>query len=203
MKHHYTDLGNASDWLNQISHGARPIRSTTQIWVVTLHQYGISALASQTSFGGQTSGSVAKCGLFSQANWTIILQCFPLVWLTVPPRLANARCRSFSCWCFFWGENTANITLIKLSSVNVELSWVIMIREGPQTLYNPAPLPQSIVRPYRLQNSSVKMIVIINSIFSTKNHIPKLPFCLNYSYANFGFTWSSFSFLVYLYSLHY
>ena len=36
----------------------QPIRSTTQIWVVTRHQYGISALVSQTSFGGETSGSV-------------------------------------------------------------------------------------------------------------------------------------------------
>ena len=67
MTRHYPDLGNASDWLNQISHAARPIRSTTQIWVVTRHQYGISALVSQTSFGGKTSGSVAKCRLFSQA----------------------------------------------------------------------------------------------------------------------------------------
>ena len=32
------------------------------------HQYGISALVSQTSFGGETSGSVAKCRLFSQAK---------------------------------------------------------------------------------------------------------------------------------------
>ena len=31
--------------------------------------YGISALVSQTSFGGETSGSVAKCRLFSQAEW--------------------------------------------------------------------------------------------------------------------------------------
>ena len=38
-----------------------------QIWVVTRHQYGISALVSQTSFGGETSGSVAKCRMFSQA----------------------------------------------------------------------------------------------------------------------------------------
>ena len=30
MKRHYPDLGSASDWLNQISHAARPIRSTTQ-----------------------------------------------------------------------------------------------------------------------------------------------------------------------------
>ena len=60
--------GSASDWLNQISHAAWPIRSTTQIWVVTSHQYGISALFSQTSFRGETSGSVSKCRLFSQAN---------------------------------------------------------------------------------------------------------------------------------------
>ena len=37
-------------------------------WVVTCHQYGISALVSQTSFAGETSGSVAKCRLFSQAT---------------------------------------------------------------------------------------------------------------------------------------
>ena len=66
MTHHYPDLGSASDWLNQISHAARPIRSTTQIWVVTRHQYGISALVSQTSFGGETGNSVAKRRLFSQ-----------------------------------------------------------------------------------------------------------------------------------------
>ena len=50
--------GSASDWLNQISHAARPVRSTAQIWLVTRHQYVISALVSQTSFGGETSGSV-------------------------------------------------------------------------------------------------------------------------------------------------
>ena len=42
-------------------------RVTTQIWVVTSDQYGISAFVSQTSFDGETSGSVAKCRLFSQA----------------------------------------------------------------------------------------------------------------------------------------
>ena len=31
----------------------QPIRSTTQIWVVTRHQYGISAPVSQASFGGK------------------------------------------------------------------------------------------------------------------------------------------------------
>jgi len=34
--------------------------------VVTHHQYGISALVSQTSFRGETSSGVAKCRLFSQ-----------------------------------------------------------------------------------------------------------------------------------------
>ena len=68
MTCHYPDLGSASDWLNQISHAARPIRSTTQIWVVTRHQYGISALVSQTSFRGETTGGVAKCRLFSPTN---------------------------------------------------------------------------------------------------------------------------------------
>ena len=53
MTRHYRDLGSASGWLNQISHAARPVRSTTQIWVVTRHQYGISVLVSQTSFGGE------------------------------------------------------------------------------------------------------------------------------------------------------
>ena len=32
------------------------------------HQHGISALVSQTSFGGKTIDSVAKCRLFSQTR---------------------------------------------------------------------------------------------------------------------------------------
>ena len=36
MTRHYPDLGSASDWLNQIFQAARPIRRTTQIWVVTV-----------------------------------------------------------------------------------------------------------------------------------------------------------------------
>ena len=34
------------------------------------HQYGISALASQTSFRGESSGRFTKCQLFSQARVT-------------------------------------------------------------------------------------------------------------------------------------
>ena len=53
MARHYPDLGRASDWLKQISQAAR--KSSTQIWIVTRHQYEISALISQTSFRGETS----------------------------------------------------------------------------------------------------------------------------------------------------
>ena len=38
MTCHYPDLGSTSDWLKQISLEAWPIRSTTQIKVVTSHQ---------------------------------------------------------------------------------------------------------------------------------------------------------------------
>ena len=48
----------------------QPIRSTTQISVVTRHQYGISALVLQTSFREEIGGDVAKCPLFSQAMFS-------------------------------------------------------------------------------------------------------------------------------------
>ena len=38
------------------------------MWVVTRHQYGISAPDPQTSLSGETSGDVEKCQLFYQAN---------------------------------------------------------------------------------------------------------------------------------------
>ena len=66
MTSHYPELGSASDWLKQISRAAKQIRRTTQIWVVKRHQYRISALVSQTSFRGETSGGVAKSRLLSQ-----------------------------------------------------------------------------------------------------------------------------------------
>ena len=66
MRRHSPDLGSASDWSCHMGNLRQPIRSTTQIWAVTRHQYGISALVSQTSFGGKATGSVAKCRLLSQ-----------------------------------------------------------------------------------------------------------------------------------------
>ena len=42
--------------------------ASTYVWVVTRHQYGISALVSQTSFRGETSGSVANVGSFPRLS---------------------------------------------------------------------------------------------------------------------------------------
>ena len=68
MTRHYPDLSSASDWLKQISLVAQTIRSTTLIWVVTRHQYGISALVPPKLFRGESSFGVAfECPLFSQA----------------------------------------------------------------------------------------------------------------------------------------
>ena len=58
-------------WIKFLTWHDQFIRSTTQIWVVRCHQYEISALVSQTSFGGETNGSVTKCWPFSQAIMSI------------------------------------------------------------------------------------------------------------------------------------
>ena len=65
---HYPDLGGNFAPTNHKHYTKRPIRSTTQIWVVRRHQYGISALVPQTSFRGRTNDGFAKCRLFSPAS---------------------------------------------------------------------------------------------------------------------------------------
>ena len=75
MTRHYPDLGSASDWLKKIFHAARPIRSTTKIWVMTRYQYAIPAPVSQTSFSGkpvvqsQNVSCVFKTTKNRQKNW--------------------------------------------------------------------------------------------------------------------------------------
>ena len=73
----YQDLGSASDWSCCMGNLLQPIRSTTQILVVTHHMYGISAFISQTSFHEEASGGVAKYRLFSLAThfsyWNLFL----------------------------------------------------------------------------------------------------------------------------------
>ena len=55
----------------------QPIRSTTKVWVVTRHQYGISALVTQTSFCEGSSGDLVKRRLFSQAKKKPTVRRFP------------------------------------------------------------------------------------------------------------------------------
>ena len=55
------DLGSCSDWSCRVGNLLQPIRTTSQIGVVTHHQYGISALISQTLFRGETTGGVSNC----------------------------------------------------------------------------------------------------------------------------------------------
>ena len=55
-------------WLCRNGNLLQPIRSTTQTYVVTRHQYGISALVLQTSVCWETSGGFKKLWLFSQVT---------------------------------------------------------------------------------------------------------------------------------------
>ena len=56
----YLDLGSTSDCSCRVGNLLKPIGSGC--WRVICMEF------SQTSFGGETSGGVAKCGLFSQAR---------------------------------------------------------------------------------------------------------------------------------------
>ena len=71
MTRHHKDLGSTFDWSCRVGNLLQPIRSTAQNCVVMrLHQCGIFALVSQTSFCGETGGSIPKFRLFSQAKAT-------------------------------------------------------------------------------------------------------------------------------------
>ena len=48
---------------------------TTQIWIMTRHQYGISALVPQTSFRGETSGGVTNIGCLLRLTFSWKMYC--------------------------------------------------------------------------------------------------------------------------------
>lgn len=58
-------------WLDETNY--QPIGSAAQMWTVTRHQCGITALVSKTSFRRATSGVVPKCRLFSLDSSTLLL----------------------------------------------------------------------------------------------------------------------------------
>ena len=91
----WKELGSASFWL--VERKFQPIRSTTKIWVETRHQYGISALVTQTSFCEGSSGDLVNSRLFSQAGMWVernfpfcvgshnVTNVFPICKLTIWP----------------------------------------------------------------------------------------------------------------------
>ena len=78
-----------------------------QIWVVTRHQYGISALVFQTSFRGETSG-VAKCPRF------FLVQCEASVTTT-----ATATKILVIRWFLACNYSRSLSTLLEVSGVSV------------------------------------------------------------------------------------
>ena len=78
MMRHCPDLGSALLVMPLVKL-LQPIRSTTLIWVVTHHQYGISALVSQIAIRGETVGGVAECRLFLQASKVLDLNCYQVL----------------------------------------------------------------------------------------------------------------------------
>ena len=71
MTFHCRGQSGASDWLCRERNLLQPIRSTTQIWVVTRHQYGILGLLLGRHFAGTPEEESWKAGSFVRcANLT-------------------------------------------------------------------------------------------------------------------------------------
>ena len=68
--------GSDFDWLKHLSLAARPIRSTTQTWVVTRHQYGISEVVPQTLFRGKPVLAATNVGCFLRLAFLLFLCLF-------------------------------------------------------------------------------------------------------------------------------
>ena len=113
MTCHYPNLGSASAMMKKIPFAVRPIRGTTQIWLVTRHQYGISSpVPSQTSFRGETSGGLPNIGCF--------LNLVPRVLSGFDGRRERTLGRGlfFCSYCRFWLLLTHSTHLLKDSAHN-------------------------------------------------------------------------------------
>ena len=96
-----------SDWSGQEGNLLQPIRSTTQILIVTCHRYGISALISQKSFCGENSGVVSAVlsgFLFKFYAWGSVFGfntgiCVRALGpFVVSSHLNNMKCLCKDCW---------------------------------------------------------------------------------------------------------
>ena len=68
MTHHYPDMGTASDWSCSSWNVLQPIRSTSQIWVVTRHQKEFLRSFLKRLFAGKQLVPSRNVVLFSHAN---------------------------------------------------------------------------------------------------------------------------------------
>ena len=121
--------------------------------VVPRHQYGISALVFQTSFGGEASGSVAKCRLFSEATnfadrrlfWLELNSALGLVWFSnlqlhwkFLRLFETIRARVFFCFVFlaralFYGARRKNKP-VKIAKNDFRYPLEPRYIEGPRDL---------------------------------------------------------------------
>ena len=88
-------LGSTSDWSCIEGNLLQQITRTTQIWVATCYQYGISAVVPQTSFCWVTSGGVVKGWLFSQASTVYLMTWLLLEFIS---KWLLQCCRLLVCW---------------------------------------------------------------------------------------------------------
>ena len=90
----YSDLGGASDWSGPESNLPQPIRSTTQIWVVTRAAWNFCARSPEV-ISRETGGCVGKCRLFSQGYFIVLRNKIISSILLLRKKKANSQ---FSKW---------------------------------------------------------------------------------------------------------
>ena len=142
MTRHYPDLGGSSDWLNQISHAARPMRSTTQIWVVTRYSMEFVSSFLRRHLAGKPVVALPNVGCFlrlqpdyisvfcflKSEKWPfnhssdmshLIISVF-LDTLIILHLLKSSRVSSVSLWIVKWFFSVPLLTLLSIANVH---SW--------------------------------------------------------------------------------
>ena len=137
MTRHYPDLGSAAGEICLSQSEALP---WSGYWMMC-HQYGISALVSQTSFRRETSGGVAKCRLFSQSRYICYepISLYLSIWLNHfkwtdcavedTPKAANIYSQNLKQ--DFWDLTTTGRRFPKLSQSQRRISELTYVYSTP------------------------------------------------------------------------
>ena len=91
-----TSVSFFSDWSCREGNLLQPIKSTAQIWIVTRHQYGISALIPQTLFAGEPVVALRNVGRFLRLVKASSPHAISLLVQLVSRFPISARCRYIS-----------------------------------------------------------------------------------------------------------